>query len=134
MTYAEWQQLERTLPNAFHDSKIRTVHIDYERRQASFKWLVDFSEYPEPAPDLRDVRVVFRDLTYLIMEPPSPGSPCGDASAINVVDVDSSLHEKIMFDAVPAPASALKLSACVHDCNSCIHIAAESAELIWPDK
>jgi hypothetical protein len=134
MTYEEWEQLASTLPNGFHDSAIRSLHVDYERRQASVDWLVDFSEYPNPTPELRNVRVVFSGLTYFIMEPPFPGSPYGHSTPLSVVDVDSSLHEKIMFNSVAAPASALKLSTYVSDWNSFIHIAAEKAELICPEQ
>jgi hypothetical protein len=134
MTYEEWEQVASTLPNGFHDSKIRAVNINYEQQQATFDWLVDFSKYPDRTPLFRNVRVVFHELTYLILEPPNPGYSCDDPTPLSVVDVDSSLHEKIMFNTVPAPESSVKLSAYVNDWNSFIHIAAKSAELVWPEK
>jgi hypothetical protein len=123
------------LPNGFHDSEIRAIRINYEQREATVDWSIDYSspeqDQSQPA---RDAQIIFRGVTYFVIETPDPKYPYGEARRIDVNDVYKSPHENIEFIPPPVPNNSLQLSLFVNDWNSFIHIAAQSAELIWPEK
>ncbi len=133
-------ELAHSLPNGFHDSRIRSVSVDYVRHVATIEWTIDLTTPAEPhkEPARADVTVILRGLKYLVIEAPKPDSPFRDYRALDSVDIyDSadrdgagkSLVSTELLDALPHHRFANSIY--IHDWVSFIHVAADEAELIW---
>jgi hypothetical protein len=71
------EELERSLPNGFHDAELTSVHVDYAKREAIVGLNIDFST-PEASggPDEESHqpgRVVFSGLQFIAIDPPARG-------------------------------------------------------------
>jgi hypothetical protein len=136
-------EIARTLPNGFHDSEIRGVTVNYERRIAEIEMTLDYTspDGPVPWPPTRDAKVVLRGLKYLAIEPPAHHYPFDDARALDVSDAynsigtDASGRRLVSPELLAAPPhQAFATSFFVNDWNSFIHVAADEAELIWAEE
>jgi hypothetical protein len=70
------EELDRTLPNGFHDSCLRHVTVDYEAQTASLAldiWIGDVDAPPGAERErLRTARLELLGLEYFIVEAPDP--------------------------------------------------------------
>jgi hypothetical protein len=82
------EELDRTLPNGFHDSCLCQVTVDYEAQTAALTldiWIGDL-EAPAGAERerLRTARLDLIGLEYFILEPPDPRYKYREAGAVTL--------------------------------------------------
>lgn len=127
--------LEKTLPNGFHDAVLQAIDIDYASRCARFRLRL-LTGSPEAATESgRESRssavLTLRNVLYLVIEPPR--QQLSEAGKELWIDAGPAGAESA---AAPAPGQSLPPHAFaywifVHEWNSFIHFAATNAELTW---
>ncbi len=126
MTLAE---IEESLPNGFHDSSIKSVHLNYEQQTAEMDLVLWVAGADDEDSELYQRATLFiSDLVYFVIEPPGPPNI---AHAVNsLVDGGSSELERAAFQ-VPKqlPSGVFTYWFFISTWNSFIHIAASSAEI-----
>ncbi len=67
-----FDELDRTLPNGFHDAFLRKIEMDYVSRTLRLEVAVCTTGTEGPPRDetYRTARVTVRDVAYLVIEPP----------------------------------------------------------------
>jgi hypothetical protein len=66
------EELERTLPNGFHDAEISTIRLDYVKRITSMEltiWMDDLQVSPEFKELYRDAVLEFEGMQSVILDP-----------------------------------------------------------------
>ena len=125
-------ELDSSLPNGFHDAKIRSVMIDYNACEARLKidlWVgaldartVEEREKYAPA------ELTLSGLLYWIAEAPedlcSPGGLWIDAGSMERLQT-----KKPKLPEIPADGFAYYFY--VNDWNAFIFLAAKNAQLVW---
>jgi hypothetical protein len=126
-------ELERSLPNGFHDAALRSFSAVPEEQLAEF--VIDISlGTPEDPPIERDryrsARLVLRGMTYLAVDPPGPGASVWGSrgSMIDLVEADPAVSAQ-----ATAPANGFAARFFVSEWNAFIHFAAADAVLTWAD-
>jgi len=127
------EQIAAELPNGLHDSRLRSLAIDYAVRCATF--LLDISVGdPDAATDeqreaYKLAEVTISDLLWCIIEPPKTGTrPIESDLRIDAGSIGS-LPRKPQTPDVPADAFAWWIF--VDEWNAFIYVAAKSASLKW---
>ena len=127
------EELERTLPNGFHDAEISTIRLDYVKRIVSMEltiWMDDLQVSPEFKELYRDAVLEFEGMQSVILDPPDPSYTFARAEPLSV-----DLDERAPDPPIPAFAKLAQGSFVarfyVRDWNSWISIAATSANLRW---
>jgi hypothetical protein len=130
------EELALTLPNGFHDTEIREILIDYQRRRIRMRlsvWIGDMEEVRAPKEAYRDADLVIEGLQFVGIEPPSEGS--WFAEGHRQADVSVDLVRGPAEGRIPALRGVT--SECfvspffVYDWNSHVYVAGESATLTW---
>ena len=123
------EEIERSLPNGFHDSSIFGVRLDYVQRTAEIDleiWVAG-SDDEDPEQYSR-ATLSISELIYFVIEPPGPPNTSHDAPTL--VDGGSSELERAAYPLPkPLPAGAFTYWFFVSSWNSFIHIAALTADL-----
>jgi hypothetical protein len=126
------EEIERLLPNGFHDSTILSVRLNYEQRTAEIDmeiWVAGPVD-EDPEQYRRSTLLIF-DLVYFVIEPPGP--PNASHAAPSLVDGGSTDLERSAYPLPkPLPAGAFTYWFFVSNWNSFIHVAALHAELAVP--
>lgn len=132
-----FEDLDRELPNGFHDAEIFSISLDYGGRTAVFEmafWTGDI-EGPNRE-EYRRGTLFIRGLLYLSIDPPDPDYPFMDTgSSLSVAGYSEDPEQ------FPAMENLVKVSGSkvncyrfyVHDWNSFIHLAATDVQLSWSD-
>jgi hypothetical protein len=129
------EDLDRELPNGFHDAKIKSVALDYPRQSAVIAmhlWVgkptsTDRDEY-------REATLRVSGLCYCAIDPPAPTYPFMRAgSAINVAGYGEDPKKFPALDGLlpVMPKDITCYRFFVHDWNSFIHVAAKEVQLSW---
>jgi hypothetical protein len=139
MTLAE---LEKTLPSGFHDSALKSLSIDYERRTIRLELSLCVGDPHGPREQRDDVRDALIDISGVVffgIDPPSPSAGFdfnlpGEISIVSSREtrsipgptrtVDAKLLDRI-------PADAFAHSLFVINWNSYMHIAARGCTIKW---
>jgi len=127
MTLAE---IEDTLPNGFHDARIKSIKIDYVNRVATFDmdiWVAD-----EEDPEIyRAAQLTLSKLLFCVIEAPDSKYPYHeekplwvDAGSVENAEAPSSTRLP-----KPLPEGAFVHWFFVNDWNAFIHVAAMAAQL-----
>ncbi len=140
-----WAELERLLPNGFHDARLDGIAIDYRRRTATFVlelWTVE--EWPEPPdaniPNLyRRGRLTLSGLLACAVDVPNGEYQVPDACAlwIDVAPVKQDAPEQLLWPNPSWPDEPLPDGAFVrsfyflNDSASFIHVAAQGVDFAW---
>jgi hypothetical protein len=126
-------ELGRTLPNGFHDSEIRSLRVDYSKREVALElavWLGDMEEKDAPREAYRDAEVSIDGLQVLAIEPPDPRSPFKERHRLPGDLMGGAFKSDIPAVGRIATGSFVA-SFFVDDWNSFIHVAARSASIEW---
>lgn len=134
------QEIETTLPNGFHDSKLRNSVIDYEQGIALLEVSVSVGEPDSENPEeYRDARVHISGLLFLCIEAPNTSSVSSLKEGLWLADGHdtrstpqalASLNPDVLRN---IPQDVFVYSFFVNDWNAYMHVAARDAELTWED-
>jgi hypothetical protein len=127
-------ELERTLPNGFHDSCLRQLTVDYEAQMASLVldvWIGDVDAPTDVERDrLRTARLDLIGVEYFILEPPDPTYPYRDAGSVTLDLCDS---DPGIASSRPLALGGFAGRFFVNQWNAFIHFAAQDVRLTWTD-
>lgn len=130
-----FEELEKAVPNGFHDSELTAIEVDYARGLVVLSVSLDVGgveEHSDLADEtLRPARVIFTGVKFVVIDPPE--TPTTDLT-ISVIDAGNGQPR-------PAPLKRLRTHENTFLCwlflsrtNSFIRIAAEQVELRWVSK
>jgi len=129
-----FEELERSLPNGLHDSRVSRIAIDYEQRTLTLDidvWVGDINrEAREQRETYKRGRVLISGLFFTAMEAPDPRYPFSTATGLTVdgCDMSKNLSTELMSS---LPADTFFRSLWVNEWNAFIHVAAKNADLTW---
>src|SRR5262245_44331541 len=124
------EQLEKSLPNGFHDAQIEEIIVDYVSRKAVVKMQLLVGN-PDAAPEkereaYKPAELRLSDVLYFVVDPPDPKYKYAEKNGLWIdagrADEESAPTSPIPLDQLPTGASAYWFF--VNDWNSFIHIAA----------
>ena len=123
------EEIELSLPNGFHDSKILNVRLNYGQRTAEIDMEIWVSLLDDTDTEkYQSATLLITDLVYFVIEPPGP--PNVSHGPITLVDGGSTELEQSAFQLPkPLPDGAFTYWFFVSNWNSFIHIAASNAEI-----
>jgi hypothetical protein len=128
-------ELENTLPNGLHDSEVRRVSINYERRPLTLDldvWVDNMDDPPALREAYRTGRLEITGLQFLVMEQPDPKYPFTSSKLkIDGCDMRKDLSEDLLES---LPPDAFFRSLWVNEWNAFIHIAGKEAQIVWLDE
>lgn len=132
------EDIERELPNGFHDALLRNVFIDYDRHEAIFEIEIWIGNIDSEIKKLREVyrkgRLRLHDLRYCAIESPDPEYPyAGRRLTIDAGEIGS--LKKVPPIRLPEAPSE---EAFVHwffvrQWNAFIYVSATNARFEWID-
>ncbi|HEV2468495.1 MAG TPA: hypothetical protein VGS78_04830 [Candidatus Sulfotelmatobacter sp.] len=136
------EELANTLPSGFHDSALKKLSIDYERRtlRLDVSLKVGNSDGPlEQRNDVRDACIEISGLLFFVVDPPSTdiGYDVKSPGELWIVDgyetrLIPEFAKTITRDLMEAlPTQAFVHSFFINEWNSYIHIAARDCALKW---
>jgi hypothetical protein len=129
------EEIANTLPNGFHDSQIKSISINFLKREVTLDleiWFSDSLDDDSEIYRLAELRLLH--FVYLVIEPPNPAYDYHEEKAL-WVDAGSASDSHVSSTELPGrlPEGAFTYWFFVHDWNSYIHVAALDAELVVAD-
>ena len=128
------EELDRTLPNGFHDSRLRGISVDYEAQTAFLAldiWIGDQEAQAGLERErLRPARLDLIGLEYLVLEPPDPRYKYRDAGSVTLDLCDS---DPAIAGSRPISPGGFAARFFVNEWNAFIHFAAKDVCLRWTD-
>ena len=127
-------EIAASLPNGFHDAKIKSINIDYVNREARFDlqiWIGDDSGTKEERETYRGAQLTLSQLLFCVIDAPDSRYPYHERKALRV-DAGSSNSGQISTSVrLPAPLPEHSFSHWffVNNWNAFIHVAAMDARL-----
>lgn len=125
--------LDRSLPNGFHDAEVHTILLDQLARQVKMKlsvWVGDMDERVEAREAYREAELVIDGMQWIAIEPPDPLYPFAQGG---LPDIDLAEREStergIPRDLVMDGNFAARFF--VRQWNSSIIFVARTATLTW---
>lgn len=130
-----FEDIDRQLPNGFHDARLRRIDINYADRTASLDMSFWVGDMDGPnREEYRDGTVSILGLCYYSIESPDPAYPfLRDRSAVDVAGYPEDPKTFPALDGLlpVMPRDVTCYRFFVHDWNSFIHIAAKDVQLSW---
>ena len=131
------QELEDSLPNGFHDSKLEGFTVDYVSRTAVLKMrlLVGTPDgaTEEEREDYKPAELHLSDVVYFVIDAPDPNYKYAESKGLWVnagrAGEGKGPAPRVSYELLPKRAFAYWFF--VHDWNSFIHVAALGASLQW---
>jgi len=136
------EELANTLPNGLHDSALKSLSIDYERRTLRLDVSIKVGDPDGPLEqrdDVRDAQIDVSGVVFFVIDPPSTAAGYDFESPGELWIVDgyetrsipkfTSTIDKKLLDAVPA--GAFVQSFFVSEWNSYLHVAARDCSMKW---
>jgi hypothetical protein len=127
------EELEHTLPNGLHDSEVRRVAVDYEKRKIVLDvavWVGGMNDPQERREGYKSSRIELSGLIFFVMEPPDAKYPFRDSVKLTIdgCDMSKNLDGELLKS---LPSGAFFRSLRVNEWNAFIHIAARDAAIEW---
>jgi hypothetical protein len=128
------EELEKTLPNGLHDSRVGRIAIDYEKRELTLDLEVWVGDMDSDAHELREAyrpgQVLIEGRLFAVLEPPHAEYPFLNSVGLTIdgCDMRKNLSAELMDS---LPADAFFRSLWVNEWNAFIHIGARNVELAW---
>ncbi len=130
-------ELDRSLPNGFHDAEIFSVALDYKAGTAKFhlSLLVGWPEDPDPERQAyQEATLLVTGLCFCSIDPPDPTYPFLPDGKPILVSGDPA--ERDCLPSLPnlttkVPDGTWFYRFFVDDWNAFIHIAGRNAEVTW---
>jgi hypothetical protein len=134
------EELADSLPNGFHDSKLKRLTVDFERRTIcmDMSLLVGLPDDPrEHRDDCRDAQVDILGFSFLVTEPPDGNYNFASPGSLVLVDAyeTESIPEAAegLTPLLKSPYHSFVQSFYVSGWNSFIHIGARDCSVRWVD-
>ena len=128
--------LAGSLPNGFHDAKLKTLAIDYIEREMRLSldfWIGDLNAPPgDEREAYRSADVLLTGLIYCVCEPPDAQYPYARAHSVKI-DMGA-MHLLKIPPAMKLPSineGAFANWIYASDWNAFIYVAAQDAHLRW---
>ena len=130
------EEIERSLPNGFHDAKLKRIDIDYVKREAKLDLQASIGNPESQDEEMRDAyragRLILSGFLFCVIEPPDPRYPyqkaawlwIADSGPVNSAEIPIKLPE-------PLPKGAFIHYFFVNDWNAFIYLAAMDARFNW---
>jgi hypothetical protein len=132
-----WEELERKLPNGFHDAKIFSLELNYAAGTAKFNVSLLVGRPEDSSPErqaYQQAMMTVTGLCFCSIGPPSPDYPFipyGNPISVSG-DPAKPDHLPFLTDLVAKlPAGTWCHRFFVHEWNAFIHLAARDVELEW---
>ena len=127
------EELEHTLPNGLHDSEVRRVAVDYEKRKIVLDvavWVGGMNDPQGRREAYKSGRIELSGLIFFVMEPPDAKYPFRDSVKLTIdgCDMRKNLDGELLQS---LPSGAFFRSLWVNEWNAFIHIAARDAAIEW---
>jgi hypothetical protein len=128
-------EINRTLPNGFHDSEVRSCKLDFVARTAAFEIDVWVGDLDTPTRDGRELYraglLVVSGLAFCQVDAPDPTYPYQDAAPIRI---DLSEPDRAIPAIRALPPAIFVGRFYVSNWNAFIHLAGCDAKLSWSDE
>ncbi len=137
-----WAELDNSLPSGLHDSALKSLSIDYERRTLRLEVSLKVGDPDGPREqrdDVRDAQIEIFGVVFFVIDPPSsdanydfksPGELwIADGYETRSIPEFTKAIDKKLLDAVPA--DAFVQSFFVSEWNSYLHLAAKDCAMKW---
>jgi hypothetical protein len=124
------EELEK-LPNGLHDADVEGITVDYAQRKVIFDlavWVGRTEDTPERREAFKKERMEISGLLFLVMEPRTQNTHSRHGLTIDGCDMSKNNSGKLLES---LPADSFLRSLWVNEWNVFIHIAANSAALVW---
>jgi hypothetical protein len=130
------EEIERTLPNGFHDASLEKLYIDYSKREVKLEILADVGNPDSTSEELKETkrkgRLTVSGLLFCIIEPPDSRSSykkteglwIGDSGSVKSGKLSAKLPE-------PLPKGTFAHYFFINDWNAFIIIVAADARFDW---
>lgn len=129
---ATLQDIENSLPNGFHDSRLRACQLDFVSRTASFELEVAVGDSEAADAEDRDryapAILLLDDLAFCELQPPDPAYPFQNPSPVLVALSDPGSDHPVVKT---LPNGIFSGRFFVTNWNSFIYVAARHARLEW---
>ncbi len=130
------EEIERRLPNGFHDSNIKTISIDYVMQLAKFNLEVNMGtpdvRDKEPEEIYRDGILTVSELLFCVIEPPDPQYPYKDTKGLWITSSGPIEAAKLPIKVYEViPEGLFDHYFFINDWNSFIYLAAKNAQFDW---
>jgi hypothetical protein len=128
------EELEKTLPNGLHDSRVSRIAVDYEQRRLTLEidvWVGDLgADTKEQREAYRYGQVLVDGLLFAVIEPPDPRYAFSNSAGLTIdgCDMRKNLSTELMSSLT---SDAFFRSIWVNEWNAFIHIGAKNASLVW---
>jgi hypothetical protein len=128
--------LAASLPNGFHDSKLKAVSIDYVNRSASLEldiWICELEAASDSEREkYRPGQVRLSGLIFWVCEPPGIGYPYDIGRRLRIdVGAIQTLATPPSMPLPSAPVECFTNWIFVAEWNAFIYLAARDAQLTW---
>lgn len=131
------EDIEKSLPNGFHDAFLKNINIDYMKREVQLDldiWIGDLaSDNVETREAYRSGQLKVYDLMYCAIEAPSKEYPYQKTEKLRITagPLKKSNEKKVMPLPLPVPKDIFVYWFFVAKWNSFIQIAAKDAKFTW---
>ena len=130
-----FDELDRSLPNGFHDAYIKRIDVDYSTRTAALvvSFWVGTTVDPPERDRLRDGRVDFEGLESIVIEPPKCEIPLKARSEPWVDSYWDESTRPAAMQSLRVPEGCFVGGLWVHQWCSSIFVVARNARHTWLD-
>lgn len=127
------EDIEKSLPNGLHDSKLCRLAVDYQLRTLEAEveiWIGNMDEAPEQRETYKRGRIEISGLIFMIIEPPDPKYPFLSSAQLTIDGCDQrqDLNATLLKS---LPKKTFFRSLWVGEWNAFIHIAGTNAKFSW---
>jgi hypothetical protein len=127
-------EIAASLPNGFHDAELKSLAIDYVKREARLildMWIGEMQP-EEERETYRLAEFTLSDLLFWVTEPPHPDYPFKEAGAQRIdMGALETLPQRDAVKLPPLPQEYFGNWIFVVSWNAFIYFAAKNSELKW---
>ncbi len=133
-----FEEVVKSLPNGFHDAKVRKIMVDYEGRSIAMEMELLVGMPGAPNSESYEIgTLTVAPFFFFIVEPPDPSYDfVPDGKPLHVVGDSAKAAQSPTFDSLMADLSKKVESYrfFIEEWNSFLYIAGESVAFSWDDR
>ncbi len=136
MTRQTLDVLSASIPNGLHDAELKTLAIDYVKREVRLSLNISVGDLDAVAEAEREAyrhaEVILSGLIYYVCEPPDAGYPYDRGGSVRIdIGAMQTLTQPASMTLPPVPTTAFVNWIFVNEWNAFIYVAAQDARLRW---